>query len=122
MSQGLEQRRIVTTPISGPRSQELHARRTAEVAGGFGVTLPIFVERSDLGVLLDVDGNQLVDLASGIAVTNVGASAPEVVSRVQAQAERFTHTCFMITEYDGYVEVAAALNRLTPGDHAKKTG
>ena len=121
MSQGLEQRRVVTTPIPGPRSQELHARRTAEVAGGFGVTLPVFVERADRGVLLDVDGNQLVDLASGIAVTNVGAAAPEVVSRVQEQAARFTHTCFMITEYDGYVDVAAALNRLTPGDHAKKT-
>ena len=121
MSQGLEQRRILTTAIPGPRSQELHARRSQHVAGGFGVTLPVFVERSDRGVILDVDGNQLIDLASGIAVTNVGASAPEVVSRVQAQVERFTHTCFMITEYDAYVDVAAALNRLTPGDHAKKT-
>ena len=121
MSEGLEQRRVVTTAIPGPRSQELHARRQAEVAGGFGVALPVFVERSDRGIVLDVDGNQLVDLASGIAVTNVGASAPEVVSRVQAQVERFTHTCFMVTEYDAYVDVAAALNRLTPGDHAKKT-
>ncbi len=121
MSRGLEQRRILSTPIPGPRSKQLHARRSAEVAGGFGVTLPVFVERADRGVLLDVDGNQLIDLASGIAVTNVGASAPEVVARVREQAERFTHTCFMITEYDGYVDVAAALNRLTPGDHAKKT-
>src|SRR5919107_1805013 len=121
MNQGLEQRRIVSTPIPGPRSQELHARRSQEVARGFGVTLPVFVDRSDRGILLDVDGNQLIDFASGIAVTNVGACAPEVVSRVQAQVERFTHTCFMITEYDGYVDVAAALNRLTPGDHAKKT-
>ena len=121
MSEGLEQRRVVSTAIPGPRSQELHARRQAEVAGGFGVALPVFVERSDRGIILDVDGNQLVDLASGIAVTNVGASAPEVVSRVQAQVERFTHTCFMVTEYDAYVDVAAALNRLTPGDHAKKT-
>ena len=118
---GLEQRRIVRTAIPGPRSQERHLRRTAEVAGGLGVVLPVFVEQADRGVLLDVDGNQLIDLASGIAVTNVGASAPEVVSRVQAQAERFTHTCFMVTEYDAYVDVAAALNRLTPGQHAKKT-
>ena len=121
MTGGLEQRRIVTTRIPGPRSQELHTRRTAEVAGGFGVTLPVFIQRADRGVLLDVDGNQLIDLASGIAVTNVGAAAPEVVSRVQQQAERFTHTCFMITEYDGFVDVAAALNRLTPGGHPKKT-
>ena len=121
MSRGLEQRRVVTTAIPGPRSRELHARRAAEVAGGFGVVLPVFVEQADGGVLRDVDGNQLIDFASGIAVTNVGAAAPEVVSRVQEQVERFTHTCFMITEYDGFVDVAAALNRLTPGDHAKKT-
>ena len=44
-----------------------------------------------------------------------------MVRRVAEQAERFTHTCFMVTEYEGYVEVAAALNRLTPGDHEKKT-
>ena len=121
MNPGLEQRRILTTPIPGPRSVELHARRSAEVATGFGIALPVFVEQADGGILRDVDGNQLIDLASGIAVTNVGASAPEVVARVQEQAAKFTHTCFMVTEYDGFVDVAAALNRLTPGDHAKKT-
>lgn len=116
-----EQRRILRTAIPGPRSQELHARRAAEVSAGFGVVLPVFVERAGGGVIVDVDGNHLVDLASGIAVTNVGASAPEVVARVQEQAAAFTHTCFMVTEYDGFVDVAAALNRLTPGDHAKRT-
>ena len=116
-----EQRRILRTAVPGPRSRELHARRAAEVSAGFGVVLPVFVERAGGGVIVDVDGNHLVDLASGIAVTNVGASAPEVVARVQEQAARFTHTCFMVTEYDGFVDVAAALNRLTPGDHAKRT-
>ena len=116
-----EQRRIVRTSVPGPRSQELHARRQEAVAGGFGVVLPVFVAHAGGGIVVDVDGNHLVDLASGIAVTNVGASAPEVVSRVQEQAALFTHTCFMVTEYEGFVEVAAALNRLTPGDHPKKT-
>ena len=116
-----EQRRIVTTTIPGPVSQKLHEQRQAEVAGGFGITLPVFVDRAGGGVLVDVDGNHLIDFASGIAVTSVGASAPAVVDRVSAQAERFTHTCFMVTEYDGFTDVAAALNRLTPGDHPKKT-
>jgi len=44
-----------------------------------------------------------------------------VVEAVQAQVAAFTHTCFMITPYDSYVEVAEALNRLTPGDHEKRT-
>ena len=83
--------------------------------------LPVFVERAGGGVVVDIDGNHLIDLASGIAVTSVGASAPAVVSRVQEQAARFTHTCFLVTEYDGYVAVAEQLNRLTPGTHAKRT-
>jgi 4-aminobutyrate aminotransferase/(S)-3-amino-2-methylpropionate transaminase len=81
----------------------------------------VFVESAGGGVIVDVDGNHLIDLASGIAVTSVGASAPEVVSRVREQAARFTHTCFLVTEYDGYVEVAEHLNRLTPGAHPKRT-
>jgi len=117
----LEQKRIIRTGIPGPASIALHERRVREIPRGFGITLPIFVERADGGVLLDVDGNQLIDLGSGIAVTSVGAADPGVVERVREQVGRFTHTCFMVTEYDGYVEVAAALNRLTPGDHEKRT-
>ena len=99
----------------------MHERRLGEIPRGLGVTLPVFIERAGGGILVDVDGNQLIDLASGIAVTSVGASAPAVVRRVQEQAAAFTHTCFMVTEYEGYVDVCAALNRLTPGDHDKRT-
>ncbi|WP_067182355.1 4-aminobutyrate--2-oxoglutarate transaminase [Microtetraspora niveoalba] len=116
-----EQRRIVTTVIPGPKSVKLHERRRAEIADGLGTTMPVFIDRAGGGVLVDVDGNHIIDLASGIAVTSVGASHPAVVRRLTEQAERFTHTCFLVTEYDGFVDVAAALNRLTPGDHAKKT-
>ncbi|HNA49849.1 MAG TPA: 4-aminobutyrate--2-oxoglutarate transaminase, partial [Mycobacterium sp.] len=73
------------------------------------------------GIIVDVDGNQLIDFGSGIAVTNVGNAAPEVVARVQQQVAEFTHTCFMVTPYAGYVEVCEALNRLTPGDHEKRS-
>jgi 4-aminobutyrate aminotransferase/(S)-3-amino-2-methylpropionate transaminase len=117
----VEQRRVLHTAIPGPRSVALQAEREAHVPRGFGVTLPVFVERASGGIIVDVDGNQLIDLASGIAVTSVGASAPEVVAAISEQAARFTHTCFMVTEYDAFVEVAKALNRLTPGDHDKRT-
>jgi 4-aminobutyrate aminotransferase/(S)-3-amino-2-methylpropionate transaminase len=86
-----------------------------------GTTLPVYIQRAGGGILVDVDGNQLIDFGSGIAVTTVGNAAPEVVARVQAQVAEFTHTCFMVTPYEGYVEVCEALNRLTPGDHAKRS-
>jgi 4-aminobutyrate aminotransferase/(S)-3-amino-2-methylpropionate transaminase len=117
----LTQQRNLVTEIPGPRSQEKLARKKQYVADGVGTTLPVFVEAAGGGVLLDTDGNTLIDLGSGIAVTTVGNAAPEVTARVQAQVAAFTHTCFMITPYDGYVDVAEALAELTPGDHAKKS-
>nr|WP_284305925.1 4-aminobutyrate--2-oxoglutarate transaminase [Mobilicoccus caccae] len=117
----MSQERILRTEVPGPRSRELHARRVANVPTGFGIVLPAFIERAEGGILLDVDGNQLVDLASGIAVTSVGASHPAVVAAVKAQADAFTHTCFMVTEYDAFVEVAARLNAIAPGSHDKRT-
>jgi 4-aminobutyrate aminotransferase/(S)-3-amino-2-methylpropionate transaminase len=115
------QHRELLTEIPGPRSRELMARKGAAVAAGVGTVMPVFAARAGGGVVADVDGNHLIDLGSGIAVTTVGASAPRVAEAVQRQVERFTHTCFMVTPYDGYVEVAEALNRLTPGDHDKRT-
>ncbi|MET9231162.1 4-aminobutyrate--2-oxoglutarate transaminase [Lentzea sp. NPDC003310] len=109
------------TPIPGPRSLELQARRRGAVAAGVGSTLPAFIDSADDGLLVDVDGNQLIDLGSGIAVTNVGNPAPAVAEAVHAQIDRFSHTCFMITPYEGYVEVCEQLNELTPGDHEKRS-
>ncbi|MFJ1744672.1 4-aminobutyrate--2-oxoglutarate transaminase [Streptomyces sp. NPDC088116] len=115
-----QERRIVTA-IPGPKSRELQTRRTATVAGGVGSVLPVFAARADGGVIEDVDGNRLIDFGSGIAVTSVGASAEAVVRRASAQLADFTHTCFMVTPYEGYVEVCERLAELTPGDHAKKS-
>jgi 4-aminobutyrate aminotransferase/(S)-3-amino-2-methylpropionate transaminase len=81
----------------------------------------VFVTRAGGGVLEDVDGNSLIDFGSGIAVTSVGNSAEAVVRRASAQLADFTHTCFMVTPYEGYVRVAEELNALTPGDHEKRT-
>jgi 4-aminobutyrate aminotransferase/(S)-3-amino-2-methylpropionate transaminase len=118
---GVEQRRLLVTEVPGPRSRALHARKLAAVAAGVSTTLPVYIERAGGGILVDADGNQLIDFGSGIAVTTVGNAAPEVVARVQHQVAQFTHTCFMVTPYAGYVEVCEALNRLTPGDHDKRS-
>jgi 4-aminobutyrate aminotransferase/(S)-3-amino-2-methylpropionate transaminase len=117
----IEQQRRLVTELPGPRSRELMARKTSAVAGGVGTTMPVFAAAAGGGIVVDVDGNHLVDLGSGIAVTTVGAADPRVVAAVTEQVAAFTHTCFMVTPYDGYVAVAEALNRLTPGDHDKRS-
>ena len=115
------QQRLLQTAIPGPRSAELQKRKTAAVSAGVSTGLPVYVERAGGGILVDVDGNQLIDFGSGIAVTSVGNSDARVVERVQAQVADFTHTCFMVTPYEEYVAVCEKLSELTPGDHEKRS-
>ncbi|MGL5929923.1 MAG: 4-aminobutyrate--2-oxoglutarate transaminase [Dermatophilaceae bacterium] len=117
----IEQQRHLATAIPGPRSRELHARKAAAVAAGVGTGLPVYVVEAAGGILRDVDGNQLIDFGSGIAVTTVGNGNPRVVAAVQEQIARFTHTCFMVTPYEPYVAVCEKLNELTPGSHEKRS-
>ncbi|NEW55407.1 4-aminobutyrate--2-oxoglutarate transaminase [Nocardia cyriacigeorgica] len=117
----LPQQRRVITELPGPRSAELDERRSRTVGAGVISSTPVYAADADGGVVVDIDGNSLIDLGSGIAVTSVGASDAAVVAAVQAQVAHFTHTCFMITPYEGYVAVAERLAALTPGDHEKRT-
>jgi 4-aminobutyrate aminotransferase/(S)-3-amino-2-methylpropionate transaminase len=117
----LEQKRKVLQDFPGPRSLELAARRAGAVAAGVASSVPVYVADADGGIIHDVDGNSFIDLGSGIAVTTVGASDAAVVGAVKEQVEHFTHTCFMVSPYEGYVAVAEKLNELAPGEHPKRT-
>jgi 4-aminobutyrate aminotransferase/(S)-3-amino-2-methylpropionate transaminase len=117
----LEQSRRLVTEIPGPKSRELIDRKAAAVPRGVGTTMPVYVARAGGGIVEDVDGNRLIDLGSGIAVTTIGNAAPRVVDAVSRQVAEFTHTCFMITPYEGYVAVAERLNTLTPGVSEKRS-
>jgi 4-aminobutyrate aminotransferase/(S)-3-amino-2-methylpropionate transaminase len=110
----IEQSRHLATAIPGPKSSALIARKTGAVARGVGNTMQVYAARAGGGIVEDVDGNRLIDLGSGIAVTTIGNASPRVVDAVSAQVAEFTHTCFMVTPYEGYVAVCEHLNRLTP--------
>ncbi|WP_410661449.1 4-aminobutyrate--2-oxoglutarate transaminase [Amycolatopsis sp. lyj-112] len=116
-----ETQRRLRTEIPGPASRALQDRRAGVVAAGVSSVLPVYIASAEGGLLTDVDGNVLIDFGSGIAVTNVGHAAPAVVDRVREQVGQFTHTCFMVTPYEGYVEVCEALDKLTPGTHEKRS-
>src|SRR5512139_3098635 len=117
----LKQERRLVTEVPGPKSRELFDRRNKVVARGVSTTLPVFVTQASGAVLADVDGNQLIDFGSGIAVTSVGHADANVVRQASEQLAAFTHTCFMVTPYEAYVAVCEALAELTPGDHDKRS-
>ncbi|HMM85998.1 4-aminobutyrate--2-oxoglutarate transaminase [Azohydromonas sp.] len=103
------------------RNEQLMARKAAATPRGVGVMGAFFAERAQGAELWDVEGRRYIDFAGGIAVMNVGHGHPKVLAAIQAQLERFSHTCYQVVPYEGYVSLAEKLNRLTPGTHAKKT-
>ncbi|KQP55726.1 4-aminobutyrate aminotransferase [Agreia sp. Leaf283] len=115
------QERKVVTAIPGPRSIALHERRLAVVPVGVGTALPVYIEKANGAILVDVDGNQFIDLGAGIGVTTVGHTSARVIEAATAQLGKVTHTLFTVTPYEEYVRVAELLAEHTPGDFAKKT-
>jgi 4-aminobutyrate aminotransferase/(S)-3-amino-2-methylpropionate transaminase len=115
------QQRLLVTEIPGPKSKAEIQRRSEEVSGGLGIAYPAVIASTGGAILVDLDGNQIIDMAAGIGVNNVGNSAQRVVDRVIEQVQAFSHTCFTVAPYQGYIDVCAKLNAHTPGSHKKKS-
>jgi len=103
------------------RNEQLMARKAAATPRGVGVMGTFFADRADNAELWDVEGNRYIDFAGGIAVMNTGHRHPKVVGAIEAQLQRYTHTCYQVVPYESYIALAEKLNALTPGAHAKKT-
>jgi len=113
------QSRNVVTELPGPRSRELQQRRVASVSRGAGTLANIYMDHGSGAILVDVDGNRLIDLGCGIGVTTIGHAHPAVAAAVAEQAAKLTHTLFTVTPYENYVRVAEKLAQITPGDFEK---
>ncbi len=109
------------TKIPGPKSLALMQARREHVARGPFHATPVFVLRGEGAIIEDVDGNRLIDLASGIGVLNLGQCESSVVKAIHDQTDKFLHTSFNVTPYEAYVSVCQWLNQKTPGKFAKKS-
>lgn len=101
-------------------SQSMSARKAEAIARGVS-TREIYAVRAENAELWDAEGRRYLDFAAGIAVNNTGHRHPAVMAAVAEQAQAFTHTCFHVAPYEGYIRLAERLNAMTPGDFAKKT-
>ncbi|KRE25984.1 4-aminobutyrate--2-oxoglutarate transaminase [Agromyces sp. Soil535] len=121
MSFSVPQQRHLVTELPGPRSRELLERRRRAVSRGAGTLADIFMDHGSGAILVDVDGNRLIDLGCGIGVTTIGHAHPDVAAAASAQASKLTHTLFTVTPYENYVRVAEKLAEITPGDFEKRS-
>jgi len=105
---------IKTADVPGPKSVELGKLRDKYLSKAMGISAPVYIEKGEGSLLWDVDGNTFIDIGCGIGVTNVGHRPEEVVAAVKNQADKFLHTCFQVTPYEGYVRLAEKLATIAP--------
>ena len=117
----IAQERKVVTEIPGPKSKALQTERLKAVSAGVGTALGVFIEKANGAIIVDADGNHIIDLGSGIGVTTIGHTNSGVIEAVREQVADLTHTLFTLTPYQEYVEVCQLLNKHVPGDFAKKS-
>jgi 4-aminobutyrate aminotransferase/(S)-3-amino-2-methylpropionate transaminase len=117
----IEQERRLVTDIPGPNSRAMMQRRETATPRGVFFTVPIFARAASGAIVEDVDGNRLIDLGAGLAVLNVGNSAPAVVAAVREQLDRLTHTCQHVVLTEPYLELAERLAALAPGGGPHRT-
>ena len=102
-------------------NDDLNERRAASVARAVAYTSTFVAARAENAELWDVEGNRYIDFCGGIGCQNTGHRHPKVVAAIQRQLENLTHTCFQVSPYEGYIDLAERLNALAPGAYAKKS-
>ncbi|MCL6549315.1 MAG: aminotransferase class III-fold pyridoxal phosphate-dependent enzyme, partial [Alicyclobacillus sp.] len=109
------------TSVPGEKSQALLDLRRRHVPRGVSNNVPVFVERAEGAVVVDVDGNRMIDLAGAIGTLNAGHCPPGVVAALKAQLDKYIHPGFNVLLYEPYIRLAETLNDITPGSHEKRT-
>jgi len=100
---------------------EWQSRKEQATTRGVGVLTQVFAARAENAEIWDVEGKRYIDFAGGIGVLNTGHRHPKVMAAVAEQLGKFTHTCYQVMPYPGYVALAEKLNEITPGRFPKRT-
>lgn len=103
------------------KNNELNERRLQATPRGIGVMCNFFAERAENATLWDVEGNEVIDFAAGIAVLNTGHRHPKVVAAVEKQLHTFTHTAYQVVPYESYITLAEKINSRVPVEGPAKT-
>ena len=102
-------------------NKNLQQRRLDATPRGVGVMCDFFAQSAENSTITDIEGNQYIDFAAGIAVLNTGHRHPRMVQAVEAQLQAFTHTAYQIAPYESYVSLAEKINAAAPIDGLRKT-
>jgi len=102
------------------RNEKLMKEREEYIPRGVKAITPIFIQKAAGHKFTDVEGKEYLDLTGGIGVLSTGHLPSSVITATKQQMDKYLHTCFMLLNYEPYVELAKELRRITPG-HLEKS-
>jgi 4-aminobutyrate aminotransferase len=105
--------------LPGAKAAAVVKRTAKYISPSFARFYPLVVESAHGSLVKDVDGNQFIDFAAGIAVLSTGSTHPKVVRAIKDQAEKFIHFSYTDFYYGNIVELSEKLFALIPGDFQK---
>jgi len=108
------------TALPGPKAKQIVERDSAVVSPSYTRDYPLVAKTGRGAVIEDVDGNQFLDFAAGIAVVSTGHCHPEVVAAIQKQAAELIHVSGTDFYYSNMVELAEKLASIAPGKEPKR--
>jgi 4-aminobutyrate aminotransferase len=105
--------KLVTT-LPGPKAQRVVADDDRLISPSYTRSYPMVAKRGRGVRVEDVDGNEFLDFAAGIAVTSTGHCHPEVVKAIQDQAAELIHISGTDFYYESLVTMAERLSAIAP--------
>jgi 4-aminobutyrate aminotransferase len=101
-------------PLPGPKAREAVAADSRLISPSYTRSYPLVAKRGRGLRVEDVDGNEFLDFAAGIAVNSTGHCHPEVVAAIQKQAAELIHISGTDFYEEGLTNLADRLSAVAP--------
>jgi 4-aminobutyrate aminotransferase len=101
-------------PLPGPKARAAVEADDRLISPSYTRSYPLVAKRGRGIRVEDVDGNEFMDFAAGIAVTSTGHCHPEVVAAIQKQAGELIHISGTDFYNEPLTELAERLSAVAP--------
>ncbi len=102
------------TKLPGPNALRVLAGDERLVSPSYTRSYPLVAKRGHGAIVEDVDGNEFLDFAAGIAVNSTGHCHPEVVAAIQKQAAELIHISGTDFYHEHLIQIAERLSAVAP--------
>lgn len=102
------------TSLPGPNAKRIVKEDDRLISPSYTRSYPMVAKRGRGVRVEDVDGNEFLDFAAGIAVTSTGHCHPEVVKAIQDQAAELIHMSGTDFYYESLVTLSERLSKIAP--------